>query len=156
MPKLSVREQTALTETIVNQISDLHLAKGQEDWDKNHKAKYNELLADYKKWKDYQKDCNKHLENLQKQLIAIRKEFQESQKMAIYSDSNHHSDYRYSDPLDEEFKIRICHFKSPNHEIMREVTLAQLKTDNDIQELIKSLVLEHAPKRPVKALLKAS
>ena len=156
MPKLSVREQRALTETIVNQVSDLHLATGQKDWDKNHKDKYNKLLADYKKWKDYQEDCGKHLANLEKQLGHIRKEFKESQKMAIYNVSSHDSDYRYSSPLDEDYKIRISNYKSPHHEIMREVTIAQLKSDNDIQELIKNLVLEHAPKRPVKELLKAS
>ena len=147
MPKLSVREQQALTNTVVKRISDIQKTHAEHEF-KGIKNDIHQYTKEYLDLKGKRNTLDERMNVIQKKHNALVNRFNKDRKWIEYS-----SDYgSYHTAPDENwsFKVRPDHWV--RDEILREITVSQLITNEDIEKTIEQLVIKFQPLKAFKVV----
>ena len=147
MPKLSVREQQALTNTVVKRISDIQKTHAEHEF-KEIKDEIQQYTKEYLDLKGKRDTFDERMSVIKNKHSALVNRFNKNRKWIEYS-----SDYRsYNSSPDENFsfKVKIDHWV--RDEILREITVSQLITNEDIEKTIEQLVIKFQPLKAFKVV----
>tara|TARA_R100000808_G_C2102079_1_gene118831 strand:+ start:287 stop:781 length:495 start_codon:yes stop_codon:yes gene_type:complete len=147
MPKLSVREQQALTDTVVKRISDIQKTHAEHQF-KEIKSEAWQYIKEYTDLEDRKKQCEHMMEKIKDKHSALAKRFNEGRKWVQYSSDYHSS---YAKPSDKWGLNPETDYRA-REEILREITVSQLITNEDIEKTIEQLVIKHQPLKAFKVV----
>ena len=148
MPKLTVREQEALTETIINKIQKAQAEYAKEDF-KLIEKDINDIKSRCQHLTNEKKDIENKLKSLDEQHSDLVNKFNEGRRFVAYKQRS--NDY-YSPNILKEWGICEESDYSTRQDISRDVIVSALKTNEDMEKIIVDLVNAHQPWRDVKKL----
>lgn len=147
MPKLTVREQEALTQTIINKIEKAERNYVKEDF-KLIEKEINNIKSAYKHMLNEKTDLQNKLNILDSQHQELVNKFNKDRKFVEWNVTNyqHHN----ANVLNT---WGICQ-KRDNYDlrndISRDVIISTLRTNEDMEKLIVDLVNNYSPWRKLK------
>tara|TARA_R110000851_G_scaffold160799_1_gene304117 strand:- start:66 stop:515 length:450 start_codon:yes stop_codon:yes gene_type:complete len=146
MPKLTVREQEALTETIINKIQKAEADYAKEDF-KLIEKEINNIKSAYQHMLNEKTDLKNKLNILDKQHEELVDKFNKNRKFVAYKKTSH--DFYNANVLDE---WGICSEENytTKDDISRDVIVSTLRTNEDMEKLIVDLVNAYQPWRKLK------
>ena len=146
MPKLTVREQEALTQTIINKIEKAERNYVKEDF-KLIEKEINNIKSAYQHMLNEKTDLKNKLSILDKQHEELVDKFNKNRKFVAYKKTSH--DFYNANVLDE---WGICSEENytTKDDISRDVIVSTLRTNEDMEKLIVDLVNNYSPWRKLK------
>ena len=147
MSKLTVREQEALTQKIIDRIQDIEMVNAEADF-KPIKKQFDDIRNKSKHLHNQQEDIKNKIKILNEEHKTLREKFNKDRRFARLSQiTNHH--YWHGDAM-EEWSVRKedCYITRAN--ISRDVIIATLKTKEDVEKLISELVVAYQPHKKLK------
>ena len=146
MPKLTVREQEALTQTIINKIEKAERNYVKEDF-KLIEKEINNIKSAYQHMLNEKTDLKNKLNILDKQHEELVDKFNKNRKFVAYKKTSH--DFYNANVLDE---WGICSEENytTKDDISRDVIVSTLRTNEDMEKLIVDLVNAYQPWRKLK------
>ena len=148
MPKLTVREQEALTETIINKIQKAQADYAKEDF-KLIEKDINDIKSRCQHLKNEKTDIENKLNSLENQHGDLVYKFNEGRKFVSYQQRSH--DYKTPNILQEWGICEESDYLTRDN-ISRDVIISTLRTNEDMEKLIVDLVNAYQPWRDVKKL----
>ncbi len=147
MPKLSVREQQALADTVVKRISDIQKTHAEHQFE-GIKNEVHHYTREYLDLKSKRNNLDKRMDVIQDKHNALINRFNKDRKWIEYS-SDYHS-YHGAPDHNWSFKVNVDHLV--REEILREITVSQLITNEDIEKTIEQLVIKFQPLKAFKVV----
>lgn len=146
MSKLTVREQEALTQTIIDKIADIEMVNAEADF-KNVKKQFEDIKNKYQHIDNERTELNNKCKILSEDFDKLLSDFNKDRKF-VRMEKETYNHYRDS-PLDKYcLKREVCYHVKGN--ISRDVIIATLKSKEDVQQLITDLVYNYSPRTKLK------
>jgi ribosome-binding ATPase YchF (GTP1/OBG family) len=147
MSKLTVREQEALTQTIIDRIQDIEMVNAEADF-KPIKKQFDDITNQYKHLHNQKEDIKNKLKILDEEHKKLRNEFNKDRTFAKLSQiSNSHY---WSGEVLEQWSVHKEDCYTTRANISRDVIIATLKTKEDVEKLISELVVAYQPRKKLK------
>ena len=146
MPKLTVREQEALTETIINKIQKAQAEYAKEDF-KLIEKDINDIKSRYQHLTNEKTDIENKIDILEKQFNKLIDKFNEDKKFVSYEKINHQYGVPY---VLQEWGLCATDNYLIKDNISRDVIVSALKTNEDMEQIIVDLVYNYLPKTKLK------
>ena len=146
MSKLTVREQEALTQTIIDRIQDIEIVNAEADY-KSVKTQFDDITNKFTHLNNEKEDIERKLKILNEEHDKLRDEFNKDRKFAKLSQIT--SFHWRADVLDEWAICKEdCYTTRAN--ISKDVIIATLKSKEDVEKLISELVVAYQPHKKLK------
>lgn len=146
MSKLTVREQEALTQTIIDRIQNVEIQHAEADY-KSVKTQFDDIKNKFTHLHNEKEDIKRKLKILNEEHDKLRDEFNKDRRFAKLSQITSH--HWRADVLDE-WAIRKEGCGEARANISRDVIIATLKSKEDVQQLITDLVYQYLPRTKLK------
>ena len=146
MSKLTVREQEALTQKIIDRIQDIEMVNAEADF-KPIKKQFDDITNQYKNLHNQQEDIKNKLNILNEEHEKLRNKFNKDRRFARLSQITHH---HWRGEVLDEWAIRKENCCQTRGNISRDVIIATLKTKEDVEKLISELVVAYQPHKKLK------
>ena len=146
MSKLTVREQDALTQKIIDRIQDIEIQNAEADF-KPIKKQFDDIKNRFQHLHNEKEDIERKLDILSEGHEKLRDKFNKDRRFARLSQITHH--HWRGDVLDE-WAIRKEDCCDTRANISRDVIIATLKTKEDVEKLISELVVVYQPRKKLK------
>ena len=146
MSKLTVREQEALTQTIIDRIQDIEMVNAEADY-KSVKTQFDDITNKFTHLHNEKEDIERKLKILNEEHDKLRDEFNKDRRFAKLSQIT--SRHWRADVLDE-WAIRKEGCCETRGNISRDVIIATLKSKEDVEKLISELVVAYQPHKKLK------
>ena len=146
MPKLTVREQEALTQTIINKIQKSQAEYAKEDF-KLIEKDINDIKSRYQHLTNEKTDIENKIDILEKQFNKLINKFNEDKEFVSYEKINHQYGVPY---VLQEWGLCATDNYLIKDNISRDVIVSALKTNEDMEQIIVDLVYNYLPKTKLK------
>ena len=146
MPKLTVREQEALTQTIINKIQKTEADYAKQDF-KLIEKEINNIKTAYQHMLNQKTDLKNKLAILDKQHEELVDKFNKNRKFVAYKKTSH--DFYSANVLDQ-WGICSQDDYTTKDNISRDVIVSTLRTKEDMEKLIVDLVNAYQPWKRLK------
>tara|TARA_E500000318_G_scaffold111157_1_gene128711 strand:- start:1874 stop:2323 length:450 start_codon:yes stop_codon:yes gene_type:complete len=146
MPKLTVREQEALTQTIIDRIQNVEIQNAKADF-KLIEKDINEIKSRYQHLENQKTDIINKLDSLEKQFNKLIDKFNKDKQFVEYQKINHQYGVPY---VLQEWGLCATDNYLIKDNISRDVIVSALKTNEDMEQIIVDLVYNYLPKTKLK------
>jgi hypothetical protein len=146
MPKLTVREQEALTQTIIDRIQNVEMQNAKADF-KLIEKDINDIKSRYQHLTNEKTDIINKLDSLDNQHNDLINKFNKDRKFVSYQRTNHQ--YNIPNVL-HNWDIGKETDYLTRQDISKDVIVSALKTNEDMEQIIVDLVYNYLPKTKLK------
>ena len=145
MPKLTVREQEALTQTIIDRIQNVEMQNAKADF-KSIQKEIDDIKNRYTHLHNQKTDIDNKLEHLLDDHTKLVEKFNEDRNFVKFKQVK----YNHFDSVTSKWAICKEDDYYLRRDISKDVIVSALKTNEDMEQIIVDLVYNYLPKTKLK------